>query len=363
MEMLTLLQRRSAQVVISLAICSLLLAGCAGGTNSLTGVTTPLPNGVLPNFAHVFVIMLENRGYEQIMGNTHAPYLNHLAITAGLATKYTGVAHPSQPNYLAAISGGTFGVQDDNDVTLHVPNLVDQLEEHGRTWKAYMQSINQCASPLDSFCGNDRYARKHNPFVSFADIQSNPSRMKLIVDTSALAPDLASGQVANFVWISPDQCHDMHGLALPASDPCSGDNPDALTAQGDAFTQTTVDAIMSSSAWSSAAEPSVIFVTWDESEGASEDNAGCCGIDSGGGHVVMIAISKASPGARTSTVAYNHYSLLATIQQSWGLGCLEATCNTAEVHPLTDLVSRATTTAPVTSHAVVPGLLVSQHSP
>jgi hypothetical protein len=286
--------------------------------------------------------MLENRGYAQIIGNTHAPYLNRLAATAGLATKYTGVTHPSQPNYLAAISGGTFGVRDDNDVTLHVPNLVDQIEEHGRTWKAYMQSINQCASPLDSLCGNDRYARKHNPFVSFADIQSNSSRMRRIVDTSALAADLASGQVANFVWISPDQCHDMHGLALPASDPCSGSSPDALTAQGDAFTQAMVDAIMGSSAWTSTAGPAVIFIAWDESEGTSEDNTGCCGAESGGGHVVLIAISKSSPGDRTSTVAYNHYSLLATIQQSWSLGCLEATCNTAEVHPLTDLVGSFT---------------------
>jgi hypothetical protein len=338
MKMLTLLRRCGAPVVMGLAICSLLLGGCAGGASSLPGATTPLPNGVLPNFAHVFIIMLENRGYGQIIGSAHAPFLNHLATANGLATKYTGVAHPSQPNYLATISGGTFGVQDDNDVTLHVPNLVDQLEEHGKTWKAYMQSINQCASLLDSVCGSGRYARKHNPFVSFADIQSSPVRMKQIVDTNALADDLASGHVANFVWISPDQCHDMHGLLLPSSDRCSGDNPDALTAQGDAFTQTTVDAIMGSSAWASAIGPSVIFVTWDESAGTSEDNAGCCGVESGGGHVALIAISTASSGARTSTVAYNHYSLLATIQGSWGLGCLEATCNIAEAHPLTDLI-------------------------
>jgi hypothetical protein len=314
------------------------LAGCMGGANSLNGVTTPLPNGVLPHFTHVFVIMLENRGYAQVIGNPHAPYLNHLAASAGLATKYTGVAHPSQPNYLAAISGSTFGVHDDNDVTLQARNLVDQLEEHGMTWKAYMQSISQCASPLESFCGHDRYARKHNPFVSFSDIQSNPNRMRQIVDTSAMAADLASGQVANFVWISPDQCHDMHGLALPSSDPCSGLNPDALTTQGDTYTQATMDAIMGSPAWSSADGSSVIFVTWDENEGVSVDNSGCCGVSSGGGHVVMIAISQVKSGSRTSSVAYNHYSLLATIQQSWGVGCLEATCDTAEVHPLTDLV-------------------------
>src|SRR5512143_1779680 len=63
MKMLTLLRRRGAPVVMGLAICSLLLGGCASGASSLPGATTPLPNGVLPNFAHVFIIMLENRGY------------------------------------------------------------------------------------------------------------------------------------------------------------------------------------------------------------------------------------------------------------------------------------------------------------
>jgi acid phosphatase len=105
---------RAIEIVTILLTCSALLGGCAGGANSLAGVTTPLPSGVLPHFAHVFVIMLENRGYAQIIGNAHAPFLTHLATSAGLATKYTGVSHPSQPNYLAAISGGTFGVQDDN---------------------------------------------------------------------------------------------------------------------------------------------------------------------------------------------------------------------------------------------------------
>ena len=129
MEMPTLRSRRGVAVVISFTICCMLLGGCASGANSLEGVTTPVSNGVLPHFTHVFVLMLENRGYGQIIGNAHAPYLNHLATTTGLATKYTGVTHPSQPNYIAALSGGTFGVQDDNDVTLQEPNLMDQLEE------------------------------------------------------------------------------------------------------------------------------------------------------------------------------------------------------------------------------------------
>ena len=119
-------RRRIIEILTTFVICSVLLGGCTVGSNTLEGATTPLPAGVLPKFAHVFVIMLENRGYTQVMDNPHAPYINQLATTYGLATKYTGVAHPSQPNYLAAISGSTSGVYDDNDVTLHARNLVDQ---------------------------------------------------------------------------------------------------------------------------------------------------------------------------------------------------------------------------------------------
>jgi phosphatidylinositol-3-phosphatase len=90
---------------------------------------------------HVFVIMMENTGFNTLIGNPNAPFTNYLAATAGLAINYFGVTHPSQPNYIAATSGSTNGVTGDGDVTINVQNIVDQLESHHKSWKAYMQSL------------------------------------------------------------------------------------------------------------------------------------------------------------------------------------------------------------------------------
>src|SRR5438105_2809352 len=167
----------------------------------------------LKNFQHVFIIMMENTGYTSLIGNPNAPWINFAASTYGLATRYFGVSHPSQPNYIAATSGSTNGVANDNDTTINVPNIVDQIEASGRTWKAYMQSLSLCVTKLDHACGNQLYERKHDPFVTYQDVQSSLARMAHIVDLSQFSSDLASNNLPDYVWISADQCNDMHGLA------------------------------------------------------------------------------------------------------------------------------------------------------
>jgi len=295
------------------------------------------------NFQHVFIIMMENTGFDALIGNSNAPFINVAASKYGLATNYFGVTHPSQPNYIAATSGSTNGVAGDSDTTIDVANIVDQLDARGKTWKAYMQSYSLCATPLDHACGNQLYERKHNPFISYQDVQSNPARVANIVDFSQLATDLASGHVADYVWISPDQCHDMHGRAATPADPCDFSQVPALIAAGDSFLQDTVRAIMHSKAWTGN---SVIFIAWDESDFTGSgfngfgDDSGCCDsvAGQGGGHVVAITILRSDDSHRISNVAYNHQSMLATIQDSWNLGCLAFTCDTANVPPMSDLV-------------------------
>ena len=297
----------------------------------------------LKNFQHVFIIMMENTGYDSLIGNPNAPWINFAAATYGLAKTYYGVTHPSQPNYIAATSGSTNGVPDDNDITISVPNIVDQLEANGKTWRAYMQSLSLCVTKLDHACGNQLYERKHDPFVSYQDVQTSPARMANIVDLSQFSSDLASTNVPDYVWISPDQCNDMHGRAGPSSDPCNFGNVQGLIATGDAFLSSTVSAIMNSHAWTGN---SVIFITWDESDFTGSgpfgfgDTSGCCDSPAGdgGGHVVTLTISHSDHSARTSSVAYNHYSMLATIEDGWKLGCLAFTCDTANVPPMSDLV-------------------------
>jgi hypothetical protein len=198
-----------------------------------------------------------------------------------------------------------------------------------------MQSYSLCTTQLDHACGNQLYERKHNPFVSYQDIQSNPARMANIVDFSQFSTDLAKNNVADYTWISPDQCHDMHGRAATPADPCDFSQVPSLIATGDTFLKNTVSAIMNSQAFNGN---SVIFITWDETEFPFGDTSGCCDANPGGGHVITLTISHSDHSSRTSNVAYNHYSMLATIEGGWKLGCLANTCDTANVPPMSDLV-------------------------
>jgi len=296
------------------------------------------------NFKHVFVIMMENTSFSSLIGNPNAPFINFAAKTTGIATNYFGVTHPSQPNYIAATSGGLNGVLDDNDITIDVPNIVDQLEAHGKSWKAYMQSFSLCnGNPLAHACGNQLYERKHDPFVSYKDVQTNASRLANIVDFSQLATDLANNTVPDYVWISPDQCHDMHGRAATPADPCDFSQVQPLIATGDTFLLDTVTAIMTSKAWTGN---SVIFIAWDESDFTGSgpfgfgDTSGCCDAVPGGGHVLSLVISNSVRRARKSDDAFNHYSMLATIEDGFELGCLGFTCDRENVEPMNDLVRR-----------------------
>jgi phosphatidylinositol-3-phosphatase len=332
--------RRSSRFMYRLGIAALFAIGMM--VPLVASAHTDASNGKLKNFQHVFVIMMENTGYDTLIGNNNAPWINAAAATYGVATSYFGVTHPSQPNYIAATSGALNGVTNDNDITIDVPNIVDQIEGSGRTWKAYMQSLSLCGGNLLAHsCGNQLYERKHNPFVSYLDVQSNPARMANIVDFSQLSTDLAKNNVADYTWISPDQCHDMHGRAATPADPCDFSQVPSLIATGDAFLSSTVGAIMNSRAWNGN---SVIFITWDESDFTGTgpigfgDTRGCCNANPGGGHVLTITISHSSHKPRTSSVDYNHYSMLATIEGGWSLGCLVNTCDTANVPPMSDLV-------------------------
>jgi hypothetical protein len=203
----------------------------------------------IPDYQHIFVLMMENHDYGEIIGNTNAPTINTLAQTYALATNYFGVTHPSEPNYLATIAGSFFGIQDDAPPsapghTLNAPSIVDQLEAKKLTWKTYQQSLPSvgftgATSPSPS---NALYAVKHNPFPFFAHVQNSPAELQNMVPDTQLASDLQGGTVPNFSYIAPDQCHDMHGLAS-----CRDET--TLIRQGDAYVQSTVTAIMASDTW------------------------------------------------------------------------------------------------------------------
>jgi hypothetical protein len=336
---------------------------------------------------HIFYIMMENHGTSEIVGNTaDAPFINQLVSKAGVANNYFGVTHPSLPNYLAAVSGNFQGIWDDcaagaavtcapeefvpnsGDATsslLLTPdevasatktphwfdgkNIIDQIEDSGRTWKAYMQSIPSVGSTVEYAPTVNTangpvtvklYAQKHDPFMYFTDIRNNPDRMARIVGLDQFEKDIAGDddETPNFVWISPDQCHDMHGVSpanaaligLPSCGyPDSGLDHGAIQL-GDAFLKETVSKIFASKAWKR--HNSVLVIVWDEDDYAGY--AGCCGSPTttgnailGGANAPALVVTSRHAKHRVSTKPYNHYSLLGTIQRAWDLDCLANTCN------------------------------------
>jgi hypothetical protein len=312
-----------------------------------------------PALDHVFVIMLENHSQSSVIDDPNAPYLTSLAHTYSMADQYYGVTHPSMPNYIAAIAGDNFGIQDDNDqnvVNLDRPNLPQELSAAGIRWGAYMEDLpaDKSASfgpTLPNGTVEHLYAKKHDPFVLFDGIKNNPAELAKVKDYSQLGSDLNSPDAPQFVWISPNQCNDMHGGVYDTvpghpETPCpygsAKDDPNdaALKAKADAFVHQAVTTIKSSKAWT---KRSAIFIVTDENDftgnpetGGWENADGCCdspyvgagdprvsaswpGGTYGGGLIPAIVVSASGPRGYVDHTPYNHYSMLTTIEQNWGL--------------------------------------------
>lgn len=310
-----------------------------------------------PSFSHIYVIMEENTSYDAIVGNTaDAPYINSLINTYGFAANYYGVTHSSEPNYIASIAGDFFGLHtDDPTFRSDATNIVDQLESKGLTWATYQQGLPAVGSTVDQYpaTGSGLYVRKHNPFMLFNDVLNSPSRLANVKPMDNLATDLATGKAPNYAFIVPDECHDMHGVSPPSATaygmpwcgyPANFVIPHKTVQAADSYLKYLVTTIMSSPAWTS---DSVIVVTWDENESSGlpsngptrgyAGTEGCCASPpgDGGGRVPAIVITN-TPTHLVSLRPYNHYSLLRTIEDNFGLGCLANTCNSA-VQPMTDL--------------------------
>jgi len=253
------------------------------------GSTAPGTNPV----QHVFLIVMENHEYGQIIGNADAPYINQLASQYAVADDYYAATHPSLPNYLSLFGGSTFGISTDcTDCFVDQPNLADSLDAAGKTWKSYQEDL-----PSPCFLGaqSGEYALRHDPFLYFHDIRDNTARCQQVVPLTQLTADIAANQVPNFAWITPNLIHDMH---------------DGTVAQGDAWLASFVPTILASSAWK---DGGLLVIVWDE----GTTNAGCCGVS--GGRVPLLVISPHGPLGYHSTVPATHYSLLRSIEDLWGL--------------------------------------------
>ncbi|HYS38790.1 MAG TPA: alkaline phosphatase family protein, partial [Pseudonocardiaceae bacterium] len=283
---------------------------------------TPARAASVPAYDHVFVVVMENHGYSSIIGSSAAPYVNSLLPSAALAANYYAVTHPSLPNYLALAGGSMFGITSDcTTCWISATNIADRLEAAGSTWKGYMESM-----PSPCFIGDSYpYAQKHNPFIYFNDIRTNAVRCQShVVPYSQLATDLAStATTPNFAFITPNMCSDTHDCTVGA---------------GDSWLSVQVPSILNSAAFKT--QRSLLLLTWDEDD------------STGANQVATVLLGSGVAAGGRSSVAYNHYSLLRTIEDARGLTTL--TANDANAAPMTDLFATAPPPSPSPSPSPSP---------
>jgi hypothetical protein len=316
-------------------------------------------DAAIPRYTHIFVIVEENKDYARIVGSMDAPAITKLAKTYGSASRFYAETHPSEPNYVAMVGGYTYGIRDDDafyckphdarpycshsnrpgyvNHTIDAPSLATQLDAAGLSWKNYEESLPHAGS-LAVVSGY--YASKHSGFVNFAGVQRDPHLAQHLVAFDALDADLHSGKLPSLSVIVPNVCNEMHGASeagTPAD--CRFDAPSALIARGDREIAMLTHSIMTSAAWSQG--NAAIVITFDEDDG--DGIQGCCGNDpsdpanTGGGHIPTVVITNHGPRGVVDPTPYNHYSLLRTVEDAFGIHDYLVRAGAPGVVPMVDL--------------------------
>jgi hypothetical protein len=326
----------------------------------------PAADDGLPTIRHVFVIVLENESASTTFGpDSPAPYLSKTLTAAGAyLPNYYGIGHESNDNYIAMISGqapnienqadcqeydnlvpGTIGAygQADGEGCIYpadVPTIASQLTAAGLTWRDYNDGMGanperesaECGHPAvgsmdntQSATATDQYATRHNPFVYFHSIIDDTTVCDTdVVNLDLLPRDLAyAPDTPNYVFITPDLCNDGHDAT------CANGGPGGL-GQADTFLRKWVPMITGSPAF--RGENGLLIITFDEA--ATSDSSSCCGeiagpgsplpgvTGLGGGDIGAVLLSPCIASGTVSKDPYNHYSMLRSVEDLFGLSHL-----------------------------------------
>ncbi len=287
--------RQAALAVGALLLGGLTASACSTTTNT-TATAILIP--VLPTPDHIVVVIEENHADTAIIGSDQAPYINSLATSGALFTESYATHHPSLPNYLALFSGSDQGVIDDACPPPGSPyatdNLGAQLIAAGRTFVGYSESLSAAGSDECDNGGSPGYQRKHNPWVDFSNVPAEANQ-----PFTAFPTDFNT--LPTVAFVAPNQLHDMH---------------DGTIAQGDEWLQSNID---SYARWAQT-HNSLLIVTWDEDDFVDDNKI-----------VTIFVGQQVKPGRYTETI--NHYSLLRTIEDMYGL---PSVANSATAKPITD---------------------------
>jgi hypothetical protein len=265
----------------------------AGAAATLaTSITISAAVSAAP-FGHVVIVVEENANYASVVGNTAMPYLNSLIGSYGLATQYYSNTHPSIGNYMMLVTGQVL-TNDDSETPTSFPvsanNVVRELSATGKSWKAYAEDL-----PSVGYTGGDtgNYAVRHVPLTYLTDVQNSAAGKQTLVPFTQFAADLASGQLPNYAFVTPNLCDDAHDCGLNVAD---------------TWLKTNIAPLLTSSPFK---DDGLLIITFDES--GNDDTHG-------GGRIAAVLISpKFSKAGYQSTTLYQHQSTLRLMLEGLGI--------------------------------------------
>ncbi len=360
---------RRKWILLTLGIWLGCLQAAALATPALAGPAASASRR--PAIGHVFVIVLENESYAATYETNKNPYLGTTLRKQGtLLSKYYGIGHVSNDNYIAMLSGQAPNPSSQSDCQQYVdfapspapfapsgqavgagcvfppnvPTLANQMEQARLSWHGYLQSMgndlnrepDRCGEPTASFgtgmpdgtqkaTANDQYAARHNPFVYFHSLIDSGSCERNVVPLGHLAGDLAStATTPNLSYIVPDLCNDGHDAPCIGKD-VAGRNEGGLVSI-DHFLAKTVPQIQASPAYK---QDGLIVITTDEAD--NSDTTACCGekpgpnsplpgvTGPGGGRIGTLVLGRCVRGGTTDSRPYNHYALLRSLEDLYGI--------------------------------------------
>src|SRR2546428_908441 len=265
------------------------LVGASALSRILLGPSTLPPGGPVRdqatgNFDQLVVVLMETQNLNDVYGP--AAYMTQLADLYSFSQGWSSITNPSQPNYIAILGGSTFGVSGDgNHPKLNHPTMVDILENTSKTWKAFAENATGSGCSINPPRGED-----HFPFLSYTTITNNSARCANLLPGSYNEVITAFNAGTNFIWLTPNDCNNMH---------------DCSVATGDAWIQSWVPNLLLAMAGKKAA----LIIMFDEAYTSPP-------------YIYMSFSGPATKLAYNSTASYTHYSLLKLIEDVWGGGNL-----------------------------------------
>src|SRR3989442_1134398 len=279
---------RVGAVAASILLIVVALVGASVLSGHLPGPSTPAEAAVRGlakgNFDALVVVLMENENLDEVYAP--AAYMTQLADLYSFSEGWASITNPSQPNYIAILGGSTFGVNGDgNQLNLNHPTMVDILENTSKTWKAFAEDASGSGCSINPPRGED-----HFPFLSYTTITNNSARCANLLPGSYNEVISAFNAGTNFIWLTPNDCNNMHSCTV---------------ATGDAWIQSWVPNLLTAM----AAKKAALIIMFDEAYTSPP-------------YIYMSFSGPATNLAYKSTASYSHYSLLKLIEDVWGGGNL-----------------------------------------